>query len=143
MKLTIINGANLNLLGKREPEIYGNTSFEQYLNFLQKYFSDITIEYYQSNIEGEIVECIQKAGDTSDGIILNAGGYSHTSIVIADAIKSIKAKCVEVHISNLFAREQCRHHSLISAYASGSIIGLGLDGYRLAIEWFINKHSQR
>ncbi len=141
MKLAIINGANLNLLGYREPQIYGNMSFEDYFESLKKRYPNIDFDYYQSNIEGELVDFIQKAGFVADGLIINAGGYSHTSVVIADAIKSVPAKCVEVHISNLYRREDIRHHSLISAYAKGSIIGLGLDGYRLAVEWFRNQKS--
>ncbi len=141
MKLAIINGANLNLLGYREPQIYGNMSFEDYFESLKKRYPNIDFDYYQSNIEGELVDFIQKAGFVADGLIINAGGYSHTSVVIADAIKSVPAKCVEVHISNLYRREDIRHHSLISAYAMGSIIGLGLDGYRLAVEWFRNQKS--
>ena len=137
MKITIINGANLNLLGMREPEIYGNISFEEYFVKLQKKFSDVQLSCYQSNIEGEIVNFIQQADKNSDGIIINAGGYSHTSVVIADAIKASGKPCIEVHISNIFAREQERHISLISKYVNGSIIGLGLDGYRLAIEHLI------
>lgn len=141
LRLAVINGANLNLLGVREPEIYGNMSFEDYFEFLKNCYPNIDFDYYQSNIEGELVDFIQKAGFVADGLIINAGGYSHTSVVIADAIKSVPAKCVEVHISNLYRREDIRHHSLISAYAKGSIIGLGLDGYRLAVEWFRNQKS--
>ena len=126
----------MNQLGKREPEIYGKLSFEEYFEQLKKHCPNIEFTYRQSNIEGEIVNFIQQAGETSDGIILNAGGYSHTSVVIADAVKSISKPCIEVHISNIFSREEVRHKLLISAYARGSIIGLGLDGYRLAAEWF-------
>ncbi|MDR3327343.1 MAG: type II 3-dehydroquinate dehydratase [Prevotellaceae bacterium] len=136
-KITIINGANLNLLGKREPDIYGKLSFEDCFDSLRKQFGNVEFEYYQSNIEGELIDFIHKAGQGSSGIILNAGGYSHTSVAIADAIKSVDVPCIEVHISNLFAREEIRHSSLISAYAKGSIIGLGLDGYRLAVEHFL------
>lgn len=139
LRLAIINGANLNLLGKREPEIYGSTSFDDYFEELKKRYPDILFDYYQSNIEGEIVDAIQNFGFSVDGIIVNAGGYAHTSVVIADAIKSVPADCVEVHISNLYQREEVRHHLLIPAYAKGSIVGLGLDGYRLAVEWFANK----
>ena len=137
MKITIINGANLNLLGTREPEIYGNVSFENYFEELKKEFPNVEFSYFQSNIEGEIVNFIQQSSKNSDGIIINAGGYSHTSVVIADAIKASEKKCIEVHISNIFAREKERHTSLISKYASGSIVGLGLDGYRLAVEYII------
>jgi len=137
MKITIINGANLNLLGERETEIYGNISFEEYFEELKQRFPDVQLAYFQSNIEGEIVNFIQQAGKDSDGISINAGGYSHTSVVIADAVKASKKNCIEVHISNIFAREKERHISLMSKYVSGSIIGLGLDGYRLAIEHLI------
>jgi len=138
MKITIINGANLNLLGTREPEIYGNISFEKYFEKLKNRFKNIEFLYFQSNIEGEIVNFIQQASKNSDGIIINAGGYSYTSVVIADAIKAIQKPCIEVHISNVFSREKERHISLISKYVNGSIIGLGLDGYRLAVEYFCN-----
>lgn len=137
LRLAIINGANLNLLGRREPEIYGTVSFEEYLGVLRRSYPTVQIDYYQSNIEGELVDFIQKAGFEADGIIINAGGYSHTSVVIADAVKSVSVRCVEVHISNLFERELIRHSSLLAAYAEGSVIGLGLDGYRLAVEWFV------
>ena len=140
MKITIINGANLNLLGTREPEIYGNISFENYFEELKKKFPNVEFSYFQSNIEGEIVNFIQQASKNSNGIIINAGGYSHTSVVIADAIKASGKICIEVHISNIFAREQERHISLISKYASGSIVGLGLEGYELAVEFFNLKH---
>ena len=138
MKITIINGANLNLLGTREPEIYGDVSFENYFEKLKKEFPNVEFFYFQSNIEGEIVNFIQQASKNSDSIIINAGGYSHTSFVIADALKASGKPCIEVHISNIFAREKERHISLISKYVNGSIIGLGLDGYRLAVE-YINK----
>ena len=142
LRLAVINGANLNMLGRREPEIYGNTSFEEYLGHLQeRYASTVVLDYYKSNIEGVLVDYIQKAGTDSDGIIVNAGGYSHTSVVIADAIKTTKVPCVEVHISNVFRREEIRRSSLISAYAEGVIIGLGLDGYRLAVEWFLQREQ--
>lgn len=137
LRLAIINGANLNLLGRREPEIYGTVSFEEYLGVLRRSHPTVQIDYYQSNIEGELVDFIQKAGFEADGIIINAGGYSHTSVVIADAVKSVPVRCIEVHISNLFEREPIRHSSLLAAYAEGSVIGLGLDGYRLAVEWFV------
>lgn len=133
MKIIIINGPNLNLLGKREPEIYGNQTFEDYLEVLKKQFQNIEIEYFQSNIEGEIISKIQEKGFLYDGIILNAGAYTHTSIGIADAIKSVTAPVVEVHISNTFSRETFRHTSYISPVAKGVIIGFGLDSYRLAI----------
>ncbi len=137
MKLIIINGPNLNLLGQREPEVYGTESFEVYLKKLRKEFPEITIEYYQSNIEGEVIDVLQKVGFVYDGIILNAGGYTHTSVSIADAIKSIHVPVVEVHISNIFARESFRHQSLLSPFVKGSITGFGLDSYRLAVESFL------
>jgi 3-dehydroquinate dehydratase-2 len=137
MKLLIINGPNLNLLGQRETGIYGMQSFESYLKKLRKQYHDIAIEYYQSNIEGEIIDVLQKAGFVYDGIILNAGGYTHTSVAIADAVKAIRAPVVEVHISNIFARESFRHVSLLSPNVKGSITGFGLGSYRLAVESFI------
>ena len=137
MKISIINGANLNLLGMREPEIYGDVSFENYFEELKKEFTKVDFFYFQSNIEGEIVDFIQHASKNSDGIIINAGGYSHTSVVIADALKASKKKCIEVHISNIFAREKERHISLISKYVQGSIVGLGLNSYKLAIIYFV------
>jgi 3-dehydroquinate dehydratase-2 len=136
MKLIIINGPNLNLLGTRETEIYGNKSFGSYLKKLRKFYPEFQIEYYQSNLEGEIITSIQKAGFLYDGIILNAGGYSHTSVAIADSIKAITTPVVEVHISNIFAREAFRHTSLLAPCVKGSIIGFGLESYRLAIEYF-------
>ena len=139
MKLLIINGPNLNLLGNREPDVYGSQSFEGYLKKLRKHYHEITIEYFQSNIEGEIINALQKAGYIYDGIIINAGGYTHTSIAIADAIKAIKSPVVEVHISNTFAREPYRHTSFLAAYVRGSIIGFGMESYRLAIESLVMK----
>src|SRR5690606_20350574 len=136
MKIIIINGPNLNLLGKREPEIYGNQTFEDFFQTLQNEFKDIEMEYYQSNIEGEIINKIQETGFSYDGIILNASAYSHTSIGIADAIKAITTPVIEVHISNTFSRETFRHQSYISPVAKGVIIGFGLDGYRLALKSF-------
>jgi 3-dehydroquinate dehydratase-2 len=137
MHIEIINGPNLNLLGKREPEKYGYSSFEDYLLVLKSRYPDIDFKYYQSNIEGEIINEIQKSGFSSEGIILNAGGYTHTSVAIADAIASVKAPVVEVHITNIFAREEFRHISLIGRNCSGSISGFGLDSYRLAAEAII------
>jgi 3-dehydroquinate dehydratase-2 len=136
MKIQIINGPNLNLLGKREPEKYGNVSFEAYLISLRRLFPDIKIDY-QSNIEGEIINKIHEIGFDYDGIILNAGGYTHTSVSIADAISAVNAPVVEVHITNISAREGFRHNSVIGRYCTGSIIGLGLLGYRLAVEALI------
>jgi len=134
MKIQIINGPNLNLLGKREKEIYGEVDFEKFLKLLKDHFEDVEIDYYQSNIEGEIINRIHDVGFEYDGIVLNAGGYTHTSVAIADAIASVKSPVVEVHISNVFAREEYRHVSLIGAKCMGSISGFGLDSYRLAIE---------
>jgi 3-dehydroquinate dehydratase-2 len=137
MKIMIINGPNLNLLGKREPEKYGKASFEDFLVDLRKNYPQFNIEYYQSNVEGEIINEIQKAGFIHDGIILNAGGYTHTSVAIADAIAAVKAPVIEVHITNIAAREEFRHTSLIGRNCAGSIAGFGLDSYRLAIEALI------
>jgi 3-dehydroquinate dehydratase-2 len=134
MKIQIINGPNLNLLGKREKEFYGNISFEKYLEILKDLFKDIEIEYFQSNIEGEIINKIHETGFAYNGIVLNAGGYTHTSVAIADAITAVEAPVDEVHISNVFAREEFRHVSLIAPKCKGSISGFGLDSYRLAIE---------
>ena len=134
MKISIINGPNLNLLGRREPEKYGYTSFEDYFKVLISKYPDIIFEYFQSNIEGEIINEIQKSGNYADGIILNAAGYTHTSVAITDAIASIKIPVVEVHITNIAAREEFRHTSLIGRSCAGSISGFGLDSYRLAVE---------
>lgn len=137
MKIMIINGPNLNLLGTREPEIYGGRSFEDYLIELQQKFTGIKLEYYQSNIEGEIITKIQDIGFTYNGIILNAGAYTHTSIGIADAVKAITTPVIEVHISNTFSRESFRHKSYLSPVAEGVIIGFGLRSYELAIQSFL------
>lgn len=139
MKLLIINGPNLNLLGTRETGIYGKQSFESYLKKLRKFYPDVEISYFQSNIEGEIIDAIQKAHLLYDGIILNAAGYTHTSVSIADAVKAISTPIIEVHISNIFSRETFRHTSIIAPYAQGSIIGFGMESYRLAVESFRNK----
>ncbi len=139
MKLLIINGPNLNLLGTREPGIYGDQSFEAFLKKLRNHFHEVTIEYFQSNIEGEIINALQNAGFLYDGIILNAGGYTHTSVAIADAVKAIKTAVVEVHISNTYAREPFRHTSYLAANVKGIIIGFGMESYRLAIESFAGK----
>lgn len=133
MKILIINGPNLNLLGKREPEIYGNRSFEQFLAELRSEFPELEIEYFQSNHEGALIDCIHEWGFSVQGIVLNAGAYTHTSIAIADAISAVTAPVIEVHISNVHKREPFRHHSYLSASCVGSIVGLGLDGYRLAV----------
>ena len=136
MKIQIINGPNLNLLGKREKDIYGEMDFDEYLKLLKDHFDNVEIDYYQSNVEGEIINKIQEIGFKYDGIVLNAGGYTHTSVAIADAIAAVNTPVVEVHISNVFAREEFRHTSLIGAKCLGSISGFGLDSYRLAIESF-------
>ena len=136
-KIGIINGVNLNLLGKREPDIYGNTSFEQYFKQLKGLYPQMELSYYQSNIEGALVSQLQEWGFTYDGIVLNAGAYTHTSIALADAIKAITTPVVEVHISNTFAREAFRHHSYLSPVVAGIIVGVGLKSYNLAIESFI------
>ena len=143
MKINIINGPNLNLLGKREPEKYGHSTFEDFLLALEKSFPDIIFEHFQSNIEGEIIDEIQKRGFSSDGIILNAGGYTHTSVAIADAIASVKTAVVEVHITNIAAREEFRHISLIGRNCAGSISGFGLDSYRLAVEALIEIKNRK
>ena len=135
-QLIIINGPNLNLLGKREPEIYGNQTFEDYLGILKSKFSQAKIDYFQSNIEGELIDKIQEVGFTYDGIILNAAAYTHTSIGIGDAIKAISTPVIEVHISNTFSREDFRHQSYISPNAKGVVLGFGLKSYDLAIESF-------
>ena len=132
-KITIINGPNLNLLGKREPNVYGNQSFENFFSDLQKKYPDLELKYLQSNVEGVIIDYLQQESD-KDGIILNAAGYTHTSVSIADAVKAIGIPVIEVHISNIFAREEFRHTSLIAPYCKGSIIGFGLRGYELAID---------
>jgi len=137
MKLLIINGPNLNLLGSREPETYGNQSFEDYFSKLQFQFRDVELSYFQSNIEGELIGKLQEADKIFDGIILNAAAYTHTSVGIGDAIKAIKTPVVEVHISNTFSREKFRHKSFISPNAKGIIIGFGLQSYVLAITSFL------
>ena len=136
-KLIIINGPNLNLLGKREPEIYGSLTFEDFFNELQGQFSSVELEYYQSNIEGELINKIQEVGFSYDGIILNAAAYTHTSVGIGDAVKAIDTPVVEVHISNTFSREEFRHQSFISPNAKGVILGFGLQSYALAIQSFL------
>ncbi len=137
MKLLIINGPNLNLLGKRQPEVYGNHTFEGYLEGLRKEFAPARLDYFQSNVEGEIINAIQQADGVYDGVVLNAGGYTHTSVAIADAISSVGVKCVEVHISNILAREEFRHVSLIAPRCKGSIMGFGMESYRLAVYSFL------
>ena len=141
MKIIIINGPNLNLLGRREPEIYGNSSFEDYFERLRSSFSDVILDYYQSNHEGNLVDKIQEVGYSYDGIILNAAAYTHTSVAIADAISAVDCPAVEVHISNVYARESFRHHSYLSSVCIGAIVGLGLDGYSLAVQYLLNQKA--
>ena len=139
MKIAILNGPNLNLLGKREPDVYGNKDFDQYFDQLQSLFPEINLTYYQSNVEGELINELQRVGFDVDGIILNAAAYTHTSVGIGDAIKAIAAPVIEVHISNTFSREDFRHTSFVTPNAKGLILGFGLDVYRLAIESFLPK----
>lgn len=139
MKIIIINGPNLNLLGKREPEVYGKQTFEDYFAKLQFKFKDVQLEYFQSNIEGELIGKVQETGFSYDGIVLNAAAYTHTSVGIGDAIKAIETPVVEVHISNTFKREEFRHTSYISPGAAGVILGFGLQSYDLAIQSFFAK----
>lgn len=137
MKIAIINGPNLNLLGKREPEVYGTESFDKYLETLRDKYADIELSYFQSNVEGELINEIQRVGFGFDGIILNPGGYTHTSVAIGDAIAAITTPVIEVHISNIFAREEFRKLSHVSGKAKGVISGLGLKGYELALQSFL------
>lgn len=137
MRIIIINGPNLNLLGQREPDIYGSISFDAYFKSLQQKYSQITFDYFQSNIEGEIIDKLHLEGSVADGIILNAAAYTHTSIAIGDAVKAIKTPVIEVHISNTYAREEFRHKSFISPQAKGIIVGFGLKSYELALLSFI------
>ena len=137
MKIQIVNGPNLNLLGKREPGIYSSSSFDEYLPELRKQFPDVEISYYQSNVEGELINKMQEVGFTYDGIVLNAGAYTHTSVALQDCIRSLKSPVIEVHISNVHKREEFRHKSMISAACLGVICGFGLDSYRLAVEALI------
>ncbi len=138
MKLAIINGPNLNLLGKREVDVYGNIPFEKYLHQLQSKYANQEISYFQSNIEGELVDELQRVGFSYDGIIINPGAYTHTSIAIGDCIAAITTPVIEIHISNIFNREEFRKHSYVSAKAVGVISGMGLQGYQMAVEYFIN-----
>ena len=138
--IEIINGPNLNLTGIRQPEIYGSTTMDEAIETLRKQFPDITIAYFQSNVEGELINEIQQAGYNCDAIIVNLGGYSHTSVALRDALLSVPALKIEVHLSNIFAREEYRHHSFITSACQGIICGFGLDGYKLAIEYALNKN---
>lgn len=137
MKIAIINGPNLNLLGKREPGIYGNSSFEEYFVTLQQLYPAVELSYYQNNIEGELINHLHEIGFSYDGILLNAGAYTHTSVAIRDAIAAIKTPVIEIHISNVYAREEFRHHSMIAPKCVGSICGLGMKGYALGVSYFI------
>jgi 3-dehydroquinate dehydratase-2 len=143
LNLTIINGPNLNLLGKREPGVYGTESFEDFLVQLKEAYPQVNFTYYQSNIEGELVNAIQQYGFNQDGIILNPAAYTHTSVAIGDAIASIQTPVIEVHISNVHAREDFRKISHVSAKVTGSIVGLGLNGYRLATAWFVDQAANK
>ena len=134
MKIQIINGPNLNLLGKREPGIYGSSPFDDYLKELKAKYPELDIDYYQSNIEGELIDKMHEVGFSADGIVLNAGAYTHTSVALHDCIRAISTPVIEVHISNVHQREQFRHHSMISSACRGVICGFGLDSYRLAVE---------
>jgi len=143
MKILILNGPNLNLLGKREPGIYGNSSFEDYLVGLRTCYPNVEIEYYQNNCEGALIDKLHEVGFTFDGVVLNAGAYTHTSLALHDAIKAIQTSVVEVHISNVHQREEFRHHSMISAACCGVICGFGLNSYRLAIEALLEKKDNK
>ncbi|MBK8884467.1 MAG: type II 3-dehydroquinate dehydratase [Bacteroidales bacterium] len=142
MQIAIINGPNLNLLGQREPEKYGHSSFDGYLLLLKSRYTDISFSYFQSNIEGELINELHRTGFAYDGIILNAGGYTHTSVAITDSIAAIKTPVIEVHITNIFSREEFRHTSLIARNCKGSISGFGLDSYRLAVEALIEMNKK-
>jgi len=137
MKIQIINGPNLNLLGVREKSIYGDSSFETYLEQLRQRYANIQIDYYQSNVEGELINKLHEIGFSYDGVVLNAGAYTHTSVAIADAIAAIKSPVIEVHISNVYKREEFRHHSMLAASCKGAIAGFGMDSYRLGVESFL------
>ncbi|MBR4064715.1 MAG: type II 3-dehydroquinate dehydratase [Tidjanibacter sp.] len=139
MKLLIINGPNLNLLGRREPSVYGSESAEAIVGAVRARYPQVEIEYYQSNVEGELVGAIQSADGRYDGVVLNAGGYTHTSVALRDAIAAVSVEVVEVHISNVLSREEFRHTSLIGGVCRGSIAGFGADSYRLAVDFFVNR----
>ena len=141
MKIQIINGPNLNLLGKRETSIYGNQSFEEFFDLLKKRFSSIDIHYYQSNVEGEIINKLHEVGFSFDGIIINAGAYTHTSVAIHDAVGGIKTPVVEVHISNVYGREEYRHKSLITSKCVGMLTGFGMEGYAMALDFLTNRKN--
>lgn len=142
MNIAIINGPNLNLLGQREPTVYGHRSFDDFLQSLRERFSTVAISYFQSNVEGELINELQRVGFSADGIIFNPGGYTHTSVAIGDAVAAIQSPVIEVHISNVHAREEFRRHSFVSPKAAGTIAGLGLEGYALALEWLMRRDNQ-
>jgi 3-dehydroquinate dehydratase II len=142
MRIQIINGPNLNLLGKREPEIYGNETFESYYTIVQKKYSEVELHYFQSNVEGELINKLHECNGKFDGIILNAAGYTHTSVALGDAVGAISTPVIEVHISNVFAREEYRHQSMLSKNCKGIITGFGLDVYELAVLAFTLKRSK-
>jgi len=142
MKILIVNGPNLNLLGRREPGIYGSASFDDYLEGLRQRYPQVEIDYYQSNIEGALIDRLQQDGFTCDGIVLNAGAYTHTSIALQDCIRSIKAPVIEVHISNVHTREEFRHRSMIACACRGVVCGFGLDSYRLAVEALVEMSKE-
>ncbi len=139
MKILLLNGPNLNLLGTREPDIYGNQSFEDFFESLKISLPEVVLEYFQSNHEGALLDKLHEAGFSADGIVLNAGAFTHTSVALADAVAAISTPVIEVHISNVHRREPFRHHSFLSAHCVGSIVGLGLEGYRLAVLWFLKR----
>ena len=139
MKILLLNGPNLNLLGTREPDIYGNQSFEDFFESLKNSLPEVSLEYFQSNHEGELLDKLHEAGFSTDGIVFNAGALTHTSVALADAVAAISTPVIEVHISNVHRREPFRHHSFLSAHCVGSIVGLGLEGYRLAVLWFLKR----
>ena len=142
MKLLIINGPNLNLLGRREPHVYGSQSFEEFFNSIKNQYSNHELDYFQSNVEGELINKIQEADDHFDGIVLNGAGYTHTSVALADAIAAINTPVVEVHISNIYKREEYRHISLTGKNCQGVITGFGLDGYKMAIDYLLGKEAK-
>ena len=139
MKIAILNGPNLNLLGKREPEVYGQQTFENFFQQLQQQYPAVTFSYFQSNVEGELINELQRVGFEVDGVIFNPGGYTHTSVAIGDAVAAIQTPVIEVHISNVHAREEFRRLSYVSPHAKGVIAGLGLQGYELALRWFLQR----
>ena len=142
MKILILNGPNLNLLGSREPDIYGKSDFQRFFNQLKEKFEQVELEYFQSNIEGEIIDKLQAADQDFDGIVLNAAGYTHTSVSIGDTVKAISTPVIEVHISNTSAREEFRHKSFIAPHAKGVILGFGLQSYELAVSSFLSTYDQ-